>query len=94
MGGGNPTSTNVSMSYGSMIGLVRNPECNNVSSRCVSLGVNNITTTIHNLFIRSPSMQKVVIIPLLVVVIISNCMYHYMNILVVSTYHPVRDPVV
>jgi len=31
MGGGNPTSTNVSMCYGPMTGLVRNPRCNNVS---------------------------------------------------------------
>ena len=31
MGGGNPTSTNVSMCYGPMTGLVRNPDCNNVS---------------------------------------------------------------
>ena len=30
-GGGNPTSTNVSMCYGPMTGLVRNPKCNNVS---------------------------------------------------------------
>ena len=48
-GGGNPTSTNVSMCYGPMTGLVRNPDCNNVSWCCVSLGVNNINCPKKNI---------------------------------------------